>query len=123
MEPRELLYKLNKMHELTKKEKSAIELEDFQTLQSILLEKERLIQVCFADSRNGAVSFSSQLDSVDEISGVIERIIQRGKENERMVHQKWLDDKNELKKISEARKTLIAYPKPELAPRMVNMKC
>jgi len=131
VEPRELLYRLNKMHELTKKEKSAIELEDFQTLQSILLEKERLIQ---------AVSFSPQNPpsvppfqrgwapsghgiSVDEISGLIERIIQGGKENERMVYQKWLDDKNELKKISDVRKTLIAYPKPELAPRIVDTKC
>jgi len=102
------------MLDLTKEERSAIQKEDFQTLGSILLEKEKLIK---------GISFPPQLNSVDEIREVMEEIICLGRENKRLVHQKWLENKKELRRISEARTALSLYTsKRKPRPRLVDKK-
>ena len=70
------------------------------------------------------LSLSSSLDSVDEIRALANQISEYGKENQERVHRKWLDSKNELKKIAGVRKTLRDHAqKQKRTPRIIDKKC
>ncbi len=115
MNQTEVLSKLTEMLELTKAERSAIDSEDFEQLESILLKKERLMN---------QLSISFSLDAVDEIRDLANQISDHGKENQELVHRKWLDSKDELKKIAGVRKTLRNHAqKQKLTPRIIDKKC